>query len=147
METTIQHNVANCATASAVRICSGEENLVRKQPKMEIPASEQRRAFEVAMATTAAAEAAVATAQAAVEIIRLTRPSLLVKQDQAAVVIQKIFRGYLVNVMKLFFFLALSCCISIYAIYRNVAHFIETLVLKIGVIYHEDQPKMVRTQI
>lgn len=100
METTIQHNVAKCANASAVRICSGEENLVRKQPRMEIPASsEQRRAFEVAMATTAAAEAAVSTAQAAVEIIRLT------KQDEAAVVIQKIFRGYLVNVVTLF-----CCC-------------------------------------
>lgn len=98
METTIQHNVAKCANASAVRICSGEENLVRKQPRMEIPASSERRAFEVAMATTAAAEAAVATAQAAVEIIRLT------KQDEAAVVIQKIFRGYLVNVVTLF------CC-------------------------------------
>ncbi|XP_057804308.1 protein IQ-DOMAIN 17-like [Salvia miltiorrhiza] len=85
LETTIQHNVVKCANS----ICSGEENLVRKQPRMD---TEQKRAFAVAMATTAAAEAAVATA---VEIIRLSRPPLLVKQDKAALLIQKIFRGYL----------------------------------------------------
>ncbi|KAL1544425.1 protein IQ-DOMAIN 17-like isoform X1 [Salvia divinorum] len=70
VETTIQHNVAN---SSAV---SGEENLVRKQPKMEGSATEHKHAL-------------------AVEIIRLTRPALLLKQYKAALFIQKIFRGYL----------------------------------------------------
>ncbi|KAL8538176.1 hypothetical protein ACS0TY_000220 [Phlomoides rotata] len=85
LETTIQH--------SAAKFCSGDENMVRKQPKLDD--SEQRKVIAVAMATTAAAEAAVKTARAAVEIIRLSKPSLLVKEDKAAVVIQTIFRGYL----------------------------------------------------
>lgn len=50
----------------------------------------------MAMATTAAAQAAVATAQAAVEVVRLTRPTLFVKQHFAAIAIQTAFRGYLV---------------------------------------------------
>ncbi|KAJ6410934.1 hypothetical protein OIU84_007649 [Salix udensis] len=59
-------------------------------------AAKQRHALEAAMATTAAAqEAVVATAQAAVEIVRPTRPTLLVKQHFAAIAIQKAFRGYL----------------------------------------------------
>ncbi|XP_042021393.1 protein IQ-DOMAIN 17-like isoform X2 [Salvia splendens] len=70
-EKTIQHNAAN---SSAV---SGEENLVRKHPKME-GEGEHKHALAVAM-----------------EIIRLTRPALLLKQDKAALFIQKIFRGYL----------------------------------------------------
>lgn len=74
VEKTSQHNV------------SGEENLVRKQPRME---GEHKHALAVAVATTA-------TAQAAVEMIRLTRPALLLKQGKAALFIQKIFRGYLV---------------------------------------------------
>jgi hypothetical protein len=49
------------------------------------------------MATTAAAQAAVATAQAAVEVVRLTRPPLFVKQHFAAIAIQTAFRGYLVS--------------------------------------------------
>ncbi|KAL8551068.1 hypothetical protein ACS0TY_000230 [Phlomoides rotata] len=85
LETTIQH--------SAAKFCSGDENMVRKQPKLDD--SGQRKVIAVAMATTAAAEAAVKTARAAVEIIRLSKPSLLVKEDKAAVVIQTIFRGYL----------------------------------------------------
>ncbi|KAH6811628.1 hypothetical protein C2S51_025390 [Perilla frutescens var. frutescens] len=84
LETTIQHNAGKCADSKAVRICSGEDNLVRK--KTENSATEQRRAFAVAMATTA---------QAAAEIVRLTRPALLVKEDKAALLIQQIFRGYL----------------------------------------------------
>lgn len=56
---------------------------------MEASATEHKHALAVAMATTAAA-------QAAVEIIRLTRPALLLKQDKAALFIQKFFRGYLV---------------------------------------------------
>lgn len=58
---------------------------------------DRRNAIEVAIATTAAAEAAVATAQAAVEFIRKTRPCILVNENQAAVTIQKAFRGYLVG--------------------------------------------------
>lgn len=45
----------------------------------------------------AAAEAAVATAQAAVEIARLTRSASFVKERCAAVVIQTAFRGHLVS--------------------------------------------------
>lgn len=100
LETTIQHSVAKTANSPAVAIptiSAEEDNLVAKQPKVdENSVSEQKRAMAVAMATTAAAEAAVATAHAAVEFIRLTRPSLLVKEHKAAVVIQTIFRGYLV---------------------------------------------------
>ncbi|KAK3018847.1 hypothetical protein RJ639_003475 [Escallonia herrerae] len=58
-------------------------------------ASEQKHAIAVAAATAAAAEAAVATAQAAAEIIRLTRPSVPVREHFAARVIQTAFRGYL----------------------------------------------------
>ncbi|KAK0591446.1 hypothetical protein LWI29_001974 [Acer saccharum] len=58
-------------------------------------AEQQRHAIAVAMATTAAAQAAVATAQAAVEAVRLTKPSFLVKKHRAAIVIQTAFRGYL----------------------------------------------------
>ncbi|KAJ8446262.1 LOW QUALITY PROTEIN: hypothetical protein Cgig2_016033 [Carnegiea gigantea] len=56
---------------------------------------ENNHAIAVAMATAAAAEAAVATAQAAVEFIRMTRPGILVRENQAAIAIQKAFRGYL----------------------------------------------------
>ncbi|KAK1588921.1 hypothetical protein Q3G72_028653 [Acer saccharum] len=58
-------------------------------------AEQQTQAIAVAMATTAAAQAAVATAQAAVEAVRLTKPSFLVKKHCAAIVIQTVFRGYL----------------------------------------------------
>ncbi|KAK2981935.1 hypothetical protein RJ640_019155 [Escallonia rubra] len=58
-------------------------------------ASEQKHAIAVAAATAAAGEAAVATAQAAAEIIRLTRPSVPVREHFAARVIQTAFRGYL----------------------------------------------------
>ncbi|KAL2527528.1 IQ-domain 17 [Abeliophyllum distichum] len=87
-ETTIQHSEAkNKASPISTSSTSygGKTNAE----------SEQRCAIAVAMATTATAEAAVATAQAAVEIIRLTRPSILVEQRQAAIVIQTFFRGYL----------------------------------------------------
>ncbi|CAH9103103.1 unnamed protein product [Cuscuta epithymum] len=55
----------------------------------------QKQTIAMAMATAAAAEAVAATAQAAVEMIRLTRPFLLVKQQHAAISIQTAFRGYL----------------------------------------------------
>lgn len=58
--------------------------------------TEERHAIAVAAATAAAAEAAAVTAQAAVEIVRLSRPSNFVKQHYAATVIQTAFRGYLV---------------------------------------------------
>ncbi|KAI9097484.1 hypothetical protein K1719_025255 [Acacia pycnantha] len=58
-------------------------------------AEQQRHAIEVAMATTAAAEAALATAQAAVEVVRLSKPSFSVREHKAAIVVQTAFRGYL----------------------------------------------------
>ncbi|PON38226.1 IQ motif, EF-hand binding site [Trema orientale] len=57
-----------------------------------LAAAEQRHAMVVAAGTAAAA----ATAQAAVEIVRLTRPSSFVREQfYAAIVIQTAFRGYL----------------------------------------------------
>lgn len=76
--------------------CHGTENGGVGPPKL-VGEEEKRNAIEVAIATAAAAEAAVATAQAAVEFIRMTRPCILVKENQAVVVIQKAFRGYLVG--------------------------------------------------
>ncbi|XP_031094023.1 protein IQ-DOMAIN 1-like [Ipomoea triloba] len=64
--------------------------LFRKAAAQNGENNESRHAIAVAAAT---AEAAVATAQAAVEIIRLTRPSN--RQHFAATVIQTAFRGYL----------------------------------------------------
>lgn len=94
-ETTIQHNEEkNFRTSGDTSVTSGAETL----PKNTVPKAtddKQRRAIAVAMATTAAAEAAVATAQAAVEIIRLTGPSILVRTHFAAITIQTAFRGYL----------------------------------------------------
>jgi hypothetical protein len=57
----------------------------------------------VAAATAAAADAAAVTAQAAVEIVRLTRPASIFVRAKlwAAIAIQTAFRGYLVSV---FFF-------------------------------------------
>lgn len=59
--------------------------------------SDETHAMAVAMATTAAAEAAVATVQAAVEVIRLTSPSFSFQKHNAALVIQTFFRRYLVT--------------------------------------------------
>jgi hypothetical protein len=55
---------------------------------------DEKHALAVAMAT---AEAARATAQAAVEVARLTKPSNHAREHYAAVVIQTSFRGYLVS--------------------------------------------------
>ncbi|KAM1128583.1 hypothetical protein ACFX13_039211 [Malus domestica] len=52
--------------------------------------AEQRHAIAVAAAT-----AAVATAQAAVDIVRLTRPNNFAREHYAATLIQTTFRGYL----------------------------------------------------
>lgn len=54
--------------------------------------AEQRRVMAVVVAT---AEAAVVTAQAAMEVARLSRPSNHAKEHYAAIVIQTAFRGYL----------------------------------------------------
>ena len=60
-------------------------------------AAEQRHAIAVA-----AAEATVATAQAAVDVARLARPSSnhYARENYAAIVIQTAFRGYLVRSKK-----------------------------------------------
>ncbi|GLJ54146.1 hypothetical protein SUGI_1160030 [Cryptomeria japonica] len=59
----------------------------------------EKRAIAVALASAAAAEAAVVSAQAAVEVVRLTRPSISQETDPiqtlAAIRIQTSFRGYL----------------------------------------------------
>ncbi|PKA47674.1 Protein IQ-domain 14 [Apostasia shenzhenica] len=58
---------------------------------------EQQQQQQVATAATAAtAEAAVATAHAAAEVVRLTRPSAsFAREHYAAIVVQTAFRGYL----------------------------------------------------
>lgn len=60
--------------------------------------NQRSHALAVAMATTAAAKAAVVTAKAAVEVVRLsTRPSsIYINKNLAAITIQTAFRGYLV---------------------------------------------------
>ncbi|KAK2633891.1 hypothetical protein Ddye_028683 [Dipteronia dyeriana] len=78
-------NAADKVTNNTVCEAAGHDHEVEQQ----------RHAIAVAMATTAAAQAAVATAQAAVEAVRLTKPSFLVKKHWAAIVIQTAFRGYL----------------------------------------------------
>ncbi|XP_002525813.2 protein IQ-DOMAIN 17 [Ricinus communis] len=87
-ETVIQHSAEKSVTTTTT-------NNIMATAISEAADAEQRHALAVAMATTAAAQAAVATAQAAVEVVRLTRPSLFVKQHYAAIVIQTAFRGYL----------------------------------------------------
>ncbi|KAK9292349.1 hypothetical protein L1049_020315 [Liquidambar formosana] len=104
-ETVIQHcEVRNIVATTNTTATSGGSTMaatstaatVVKNPVSGTADAEQRHALAVAMATTAAAEAAVATAQAAVEIIRLTsRPSILVREHYASIVIQTAFRGYL----------------------------------------------------
>lgn len=95
-ETTIQHDEAqniNLASNASTNMLGG--NLAGTSAP-EVAKSQQQCAIAVAMATKVAAEAAVATAQAAMEIIRLTRPSISVRQQHAAILIQTAFRGYLV---------------------------------------------------
>lgn len=52
----------------------------------------------MAVTKAAAAEAAVATAQAAMEVVRLTEPPNFAKENYAAIMIQTAFRGYLVKI-------------------------------------------------
>lgn len=94
-ETTIQHDEAEDITLfsnASANMVGG--NLARTSAQEAIK-SQQQCAITVAMATKMAAEAAVATAQAAAEIIRLATPSISVRQQPAAIVIQTAFRGYL----------------------------------------------------
>ncbi|KAL3653692.1 hypothetical protein CASFOL_003373 [Castilleja foliolosa] len=92
-ETTIQHKVAK----TAIKLCtntSGLDNMVLKQPKMDNHSlSDQKRDIAMSLSTSAAADQAAAVN--AVEILRLNKTSLLVKQQKAAVVIQAVFRRYL----------------------------------------------------
>lgn len=74
---------------------SAERSIITAAAISDAADAKQRHALAMAMATTAAAQAAVATAQAAVEVVRLTRPTLFVKQHFAAIAIQTAFRGYL----------------------------------------------------
>lgn len=88
-------------TASNAKEKSSKNNMVtsalQKSSNMNAEAAdaEQRHAITVAIATTAAAQAAVATARAAARVVRLTRPSIFVRESLAAIVIQTSFRGYL----------------------------------------------------
>ncbi|XVF12752.1 hypothetical protein REPUB_Repub08aG0146500 [Reevesia pubescens] len=94
-ETVIQHSEARTiiTAANAKAIYNSETSALNTTPKAA--EAEQRHAIAVAIATTAAAHAAVATAQAAVEVVRLTRPTIFVREHFAAIVIQTAFRGYL----------------------------------------------------
>ncbi|XVF51076.1 hypothetical protein PTKIN_Ptkin04bG0155300 [Pterospermum kingtungense] len=94
-ETVIQHGEARTisAPANAKGNINSETSALNSVP--EAAEAEQRHAIAVAIATTAAAQAAVATAQAAVEVVRLTRPSIFVREHFAAIVVQTAFRGYL----------------------------------------------------
>lgn len=92
----IQHNAATTIPltthASSIMLTGNPVMKLSLQDAM----SHQQSAIAVAMATKVAAEAAVATAQAATEIIRLTRPAIQATKRHAAILIQTAFRGYLV---------------------------------------------------
>lgn len=63
----------------------------------------------------ATAEAAMATAQAAVEVARLTRPTANHARENyaaSAVVIQTAFRGYLVSQRQIY--MLISHCVKVY---------------------------------
>ncbi|MBA0702492.1 hypothetical protein Goari_027045 [Gossypium aridum] len=92
-ETVIQHSEASTiVTIANAKVATNSETSALNT----VPEAEQRsHAIAVAIATTAAAQAAVATAQAAVEVVRLTRPSVFLREHIAAIVIQTAFRGYL----------------------------------------------------
>lgn len=79
--TKLKHDVV-VATAAAASVASSRAD------------QDEKHALAVAMAT---AEAARATAQAAMEVARLTKPANYAREHCAAVVIQTSFRGYLVS--------------------------------------------------
>lgn len=100
-ETTILHNQEASATTNNTSSSTSKGNLATNL----LPETfdlKQRRAIAVAMPTTVATEAAVFTrdrareqAQVAVDVMRLTRATVLVKKQRAILIIQTAFRGYL----------------------------------------------------
>ncbi|KAJ4726743.1 Protein IQ-DOMAIN like [Melia azedarach] len=99
-ESIIQHREARTITTTAnISAATSKPEAATMAANSTIPeagdAEQERHAIAVAMARTVAAQAAVATAQAAVEAVRLYRPSTYVKQHLAAIIIQTAFRGYL----------------------------------------------------
>lgn len=66
-----------------------------------VSAEQRRRAIAVAVATAATAEVAASAAKAAAEVVRLTSSSASLVKEDAAIVIQTAFRGYLVREMFL----------------------------------------------
>ncbi|XP_030937105.1 protein IQ-DOMAIN 14-like isoform X1 [Quercus lobata] len=95
-ETITEHCQARTVTTTTANITPTTSAVtIATNTVSEAADGEQRHAIAVAIATAAAAQAAVATAQAAVEVVRLTRPSIFVREHYAAVSIQTAFRGYL----------------------------------------------------
>ncbi|XP_017238889.1 protein IQ-DOMAIN 17 [Daucus carota subsp. sativus] len=100
-ETTIQHSEsANSGTAATCyHSCSSNASsrkLAVNDVRPKADDLSHRRAIALAVATTAAAQAAIMTAQAAAEVVRFASSSEIArKYCNAAVVIQTAFRGYL----------------------------------------------------
>ncbi|GAV73248.1 IQ domain-containing protein/DUF4005 domain-containing protein [Cephalotus follicularis] len=94
-EKVIQHSEARTITTSGTTTAAANASTTVSSTVCEAANAQQRHALTLAMATTAAAQAAIATAEAAVEVVRLTRPSIFVREHFAAIVIQTTFRGYL----------------------------------------------------
>ncbi|KAJ8529109.1 hypothetical protein K7X08_035944 [Anisodus acutangulus] len=89
-ETTIHHNQeAKAATTTTSSSSKNKENLATNLlPENNAHDLKQKQAIAVAMP-------AIATAQAGLDIIRLTRPTALVREHRAILTIQTTFRGYL----------------------------------------------------
>ncbi|KAL1822325.1 hypothetical protein ACET3Z_009103 [Daucus carota] len=100
-ETTIQHSEsANSGTAATCyHSCSSNASsrkLAVNDVRPKADDLSHRRAIALAVATTAAAQAAIMTAQAAAQVVRFASSSETArKYCNAAVVIQTAFRGYL----------------------------------------------------
>ncbi|XP_031117278.1 protein IQ-DOMAIN 14-like isoform X2 [Ipomoea triloba] len=96
VESTATTRQTNLGVKNSLNLSGGNQGKRCLSSEDNAAEPNQRQTIAVAMAAAAAAaEAVAATAQAAVEIIRLTRPSLLVKEQHAAIAIQTAFRGYL----------------------------------------------------
>ncbi|KAI3711497.1 hypothetical protein L2E82_41622 [Cichorium intybus] len=94
--TSIQENATVQAAQQANMSNLGGGRVASDATWTEAGASEQRHAITVDVATAAPAEAAVATAQAAMEVARLGRPQASHSREHyAAIIIQTAFRGYL----------------------------------------------------